>query len=79
MRATVTSKGQVTLPAKLREKLGLRQGDQIEFEQAGGEWTVKPVRPAEDNPFAEFVGIAPLEEDVVTFWRERRGDADEVA
>ncbi|MCO6439719.1 MAG: AbrB/MazE/SpoVT family DNA-binding domain-containing protein [Nitrococcus mobilis] len=31
MRATVTSKGQVTLPKALREKLHLSAGDRIEF------------------------------------------------
>ncbi len=29
--ATVTSKGQVTIPVKVREALGLDSGDQIEF------------------------------------------------
>ena len=29
--ATVTSKGQVTLPASLRRKLGLREGSQLLF------------------------------------------------
>lgn len=31
MRATITSKGQVTLPKALREKLNLATGDYIEF------------------------------------------------
>jgi antitoxin PrlF len=30
--ATITSKGQVTIPQEVREKLGLRAGDQLEFE-----------------------------------------------
>ncbi len=29
--ATITSKGQVTVPVKVREALGLDSGDQIEF------------------------------------------------
>jgi antitoxin PrlF len=29
--ATVTSKGQITIPAKVRESLGLNAGDQVEF------------------------------------------------
>jgi antitoxin PrlF len=29
--ATVTSKGQVTLPQKIREALGIRPGDRIQF------------------------------------------------
>ena len=31
MIATVTSKGQVTLPATLREKLGIRAGSKLDF------------------------------------------------
>jgi AbrB family looped-hinge helix DNA binding protein len=29
--STLTSKGQTTIPKEIREALGLRQGDQIEF------------------------------------------------
>jgi antitoxin PrlF len=29
--ATITSKGQITLPARLREKLNLKDGDKVEF------------------------------------------------
>lgn len=31
-RARITSKGQVTIPAAVREQLGLKQGDEIAFE-----------------------------------------------
>jgi antitoxin PrlF len=36
--ATLTSKGQITLPAKVREALGLDAGDKIDFvaEERGG-------------------------------------------
>ena len=30
--ATLTSKGQVTIPKKIREKLGLKPGDKLRFE-----------------------------------------------
>ncbi len=35
--ATVTSKGQVTLPASVRKRLGLREGSRIVFLEAGAE------------------------------------------
>jgi AbrB family looped-hinge helix DNA binding protein len=31
--AKVTSKGQITLPAKLREQLGIKPGDRLDFER----------------------------------------------
>lgn len=32
MQTTITSKGQITLPAKLRKKLNLKPGDRLEFD-----------------------------------------------
>jgi antitoxin PrlF len=34
--ATITSKGQITLPAPLRKAWGLKPGDQIAFDPPGG-------------------------------------------
>jgi AbrB family looped-hinge helix DNA binding protein len=31
--ATITSKGQVTIPLAIRERLGLKAGDQIDFDE----------------------------------------------
>jgi AbrB family looped-hinge helix DNA binding protein len=40
--ATVTSKGQITIPASVRERLGLASGDRVEFvELAPGEFALK--------------------------------------
>lgn len=33
---TVTSKGQVTIPQSLRQRLGIRQGSKVVFELVGG-------------------------------------------
>jgi len=42
--ATVTSKGQITIPLDVRQRLGLDAGDRVEFVQtAAGEFTIKPV------------------------------------
>lgn len=40
--ATVTSKGQITVPVRMREKLGLKPGSKIRFEeQADGSFVVR--------------------------------------
>ena len=41
--ATVTSKGQITLPKEIRERLGVRTGDRVRFREApDGSVVVEP-------------------------------------
>lgn len=40
--ATLTSKGQVTIPADVRQRLGLTSGDRIEFVEIEGGFAIKP-------------------------------------
>ena len=41
--ATMTSKGQVTIPAEVRQRMGLDTGDRIEFvELEAGGFAIKP-------------------------------------
>ena len=53
--ATVTSKGQITVPLAVRSRLGLKEGDRVEFITQDGRTTIRPVR-GEENPFASFAG-----------------------
>lgn len=39
---TLTSKGQTTIPAEVREFLGLQPGDKIRYVQRGNEIVLKP-------------------------------------
>jgi AbrB family looped-hinge helix DNA binding protein len=52
--ATVTSKGQITVPQEVRAHLGLREGDRLEFVIEGGITTVRPLR--DENPFEAYAG-----------------------
>lgn len=51
--ATVTSKGQITIPQEVRKRLGLKQGDQVSFELKEGQTVLSPYR-TETNPFEAF-------------------------
>ncbi len=41
--ATVSSKGQITLPAKIRARLGIQSKDKVQFLVRGDEIIIKPV------------------------------------
>lgn len=53
--ATITSKGQVTIPVDVRRRLGLEAGDRIEFElnEATGHYEVFPAT----QPITALKGI----------------------
>lgn len=53
--AVITTKGQVTLPKAVRERLGLKQGDRIEFVSENGRTVVRRAR-SRDNPFSKYTG-----------------------
>lgn len=54
--ATMTSKGQITIPKAVRERLGLDTGDQIEFVETGdGVFTIV----AATRDVRELKGIIP--------------------
>jgi AbrB family looped-hinge helix DNA binding protein len=51
----LTDKGQVTIPKQVRDALGLRAGDEVEFvADAGGGYRVRKV--LRTNPFAKYRG-----------------------
>ncbi|MDR2373003.1 MAG: AbrB/MazE/SpoVT family DNA-binding domain-containing protein [Bifidobacteriaceae bacterium] len=53
--ATLTSKGQITLPAEVRRALGLSRGQRVEFTQVeGGFLVTAPARPV--SRLAGFFG-----------------------
>ena len=52
--AKLTTKGQLTMPKAVRDRLGLRAGDQVAFEEVEGGFRVsKRVRR---SPFDAYVG-----------------------
>lgn len=61
--ATLTSKGQVTLPKSVRQLLGLDTGDKIAFDVRAGEVVVSRVDTVHEDP-AIGAFLALLEADI---------------
>jgi antitoxin PrlF len=55
---TISSKGQITVPREIRNRLGLKEGDRVEFAVENNRITIGPARRAE-NPFIKYVGALP--------------------
>jgi AbrB family looped-hinge helix DNA binding protein len=54
---TMTTKGQVTIPKRLREHLGLKAGSNVEFElESDGRVVLKSRRKAPKSRFAKLRG-----------------------
>jgi len=52
--AKVTSKGQVTIPKKVRERLGVQPGEDVGFEEKDGVVYIK--KAVTKSPFDRWVG-----------------------
>jgi AbrB family looped-hinge helix DNA binding protein len=81
MKATakLTSKGQITIPAEIRKRFGMRTGDRLTFINKNDELRV--VRDEAESPFAKWQGFdrhakASSVEDIVRQTRELRGHDD---
>lgn len=63
MQSTITSKGQVTVPAEIRAQLNLQTGDRLEFEIDQGSLRVVPIGK---GTLQEFIDILPKPSRVVS-------------
>jgi AbrB family looped-hinge helix DNA binding protein len=54
MKTKVTSRGQITIPIKVRTSLGLKKGDEVEFETSGKGYLLK--KKAGVSPFDKYLG-----------------------
>jgi antitoxin PrlF len=53
--SVLSSKGQLTVPQEIRERLGLKEGDRVEFVVENGLTVLRPGR-GEKNPFEGYAG-----------------------
>ena len=78
MHSTMTSKGQVTIPATLRHLFGFREGAAVELFSTGTFVGVRPVQPAAQVGKSGFGMIksrkkhAPADFDVAALLAKRR-------
>jgi len=67
-RSKVTSKGQVTLPVSVRRELGIREGDDLEFETTPDGATLRVVHR---RLLTSFLGAIPVDEVLPSHAAER--------
>ena len=72
MKTTVSEKGQITIPKRLRDRLGLRPGTVLDFDEADGRLVGRKLIPL--DYLDELVGILPpIPGGTDAFIREIRG------
>jgi AbrB family looped-hinge helix DNA binding protein len=71
MKTTVSEKGQITIPKRLRDRLGLRPGTVLDFEEEGGRIVGRKMLPP--DRLDELIGIVDLPDGTDAFIRDLRG------
>lgn len=72
-KTKVTKKGEISVPAEVREKLGLHPGDEIEFEETKEGYIIR--KKPKESPFDQWVGYLKhkRDQDPDEMVRELRG------
>lgn len=75
--STVSSKGQVTIPQEIRIRLGLKEGDRVEFVVEEGKTLLRPAHD-DENPFEAWVGAFPAfnNREEINAWISEMRDED---
>ena len=73
MNAVVAERGQVTIPKRLRERLGITPHTRVDFEEDAGRLIVTKV--VDRDPVARVTGCLRLGRSSDAVMRELRGDA----
>jgi antitoxin PrlF len=74
MKATVSEKGQVTIPKQLRDRLGIRAGEVLEFEEERGSLVAR--KAVDRDPIDRVYGILQLDATSDVLIEEMRGPAE---
>lgn len=76
MKATISEKGQVTIPKPLRERLGLRPGNQLDFREEQGRLVA--TKATLQDPVEGVYGILDLGRPTDELISVSRGEPDAV-
>ena len=76
MQSTISSKGQITVPATIRSELGLSPGTKVEFELREGGVFLRKGGSA-DHPVDRVFGVLQLSKSVDETIEEMRGPGPE--
>lgn len=74
MKATVSEKGQVTIPKQLRDRLGIEPGQELEFTDEDGHLVARKV--LDRSPVDSVYGILALPDGTDALVDELRGPAE---
>jgi len=76
LTAIVSEKGQITIPKPLRDSLGLRTGQVLDFSEEDGHLVIRKV--VDENPFESVRGTIEIPDGMtVDAWMdELRGEVD---
>ena len=67
----VTRKGQVTIPKKIREAIGIKPGSEVNFQIHKGECVLKKI--IKDDPFRKWAGYFKIKKTTDQIIQEIRG------
>ena len=76
MKSRVSERGQITIPKRLRERLGIRPGQVLEFEAEDGRLVA--TKADERDPVSAVYGILGTGRSTDAYIDEVRGPADAV-
>lgn len=75
MKTVVSERGQVTIPKMLRDRLGIRAGEVLDFAEEHGHLVARKV--AVSDPVDAVYGIVRVRGGTDAFLVELRGDVDD--
>lgn len=78
MKATVSQKGQVTIPKHLRNRLGIKPGQVLDFTEESGKLVAKKLNAKDEDPIERLYGILGIGGSTDEWITELRGEPDAI-